>query len=507
MKRPTDLFIAGFAIALGVLGWWAGARFAELGLFDHQHNQFFDADPNRVIYNSTSFDGPYQRSRTHPLHVLLVAPVGHALARSLGSPAHAVLVLTGLFSAGVLWNVNDVLRRQLGLGAWDRLLLVGLLAASASQVTFAMVPDTHVLSAFGLSGLARSVGTVRGPDHLRSSSVLEWLRSGGAKVLVWGAFATGMLVTNVILVAWLCYLLSSAHGSGVRRFWFSGVGAAAVVGLVAGLHLAQLGLWPSARSEAEVARDDDALRALATEQATRSRDLHQLQYLPIARQLGQSPVQEPSSPGDAEAIQPVRFVGLSGIVEQTRERIRYNTTYVTPLQKLPSRAVQVVATVLVNAFYAPAFRVTHRWYPPVTVATCATFEPWSWDHRLWGGLGAGLWISWFAWVTYRASRRRASDAVGNSEATGDSHTVLMRFNLMVVGAYAGIVWVYGDELFLYSPNWTFAVVLVVGGFYARALRYEGRTTRWVQRGALGVALICLVANTAGHVRDLFALFL
>src|SRR5690554_183625 len=259
-SRLEGLVLGATLVAFGVFAWWAGAQFAERGLFDHQHNQFFDADPNRVIYNSTSFDGPYQRARTHPLHVLLIAPIGHVLTRLLGSPADAVLAVTAVFAGGVLWNVNHILRVQLRLGRGDRALLLGLLGASASQVTFTMVPDTHILSAFGLSGLARSLGSMDLAALRRSRGIAPWLRGGGAKLLAWGGFAVGMLVTNVLLVAWLCYLLwPRGEGERWRAVGFAGLGAASVLVLVGGLHVLQAVAWPPARSEAEAARDDAAL--------------------------------------------------------------------------------------------------------------------------------------------------------------------------------------------------------------------------------------------------------
>ncbi len=500
-SRLEGLVLGAVLVVFGAFAWWAGGQFAEQGLFDHQHNQLFDADPNRVIYNSTSFDGPYQRSRTHPLHVFLIAPVGHVLARLLGSPADAVLALTALFAAGVLWNVNHILRQQLRLGRADRVLLLGLLGASASQVTFTMVPDTHILSALGLSGMARSLGSMDLGELRQARGAVPWLRGGGAKLLAWGVFAVGMLVTNVLLVAWLCYLLwPRREKERWRAVGSAGLGAASVLVVVGGLHVVQSLAWPPPRSEAEAARDDAALQALAVEQARSSRELHQRQYFSIAQELARAPASASVAasgadpdPEDALAIQPA---SLSKVVAQAQERIRYNATYLTPVRELPTRAVHVVTAIFVNTFYAPSFRVTHRWYPPVTVATNATFEPWCTDHRLWGGLGAVAWLSWFALAGMVGGRR---------ERTRGGAEVLLKFSLMVVLAYAGIVWVYGDELFLYSPNWAFAVVLVAACWYARV--GEARRMRPWLRAALAVAVVALCVNTASHVGALFALFL
>lgn len=54
--------------------------------------------------------------------------------------------------------------------------------------------------------------------------------------------------------------------------------------------------------------------------------------------------------------------------------------------------------------------------------------------------------------------------------------------------------IYGDEIFLFSPNWVFALVILAGALYACALRTK---PHWqpALRAALCVAAFGLVVNS------------
>jgi hypothetical protein len=80
------------------------------------------------------------------------------------------------------------------------------------------------------------------------------------------------------------------------------------------------------------------------------------------------------------------------------------------------------------------------------------------------------------------------------------------FSACVAVFYALVVGVYGDELFLYSPNWAFAVVLITATLYAIAVA-SASTQAKLLRPALAVVVVCLLINSALHTRDVLEHFL
>lgn len=504
VRRNWLLFLS--ILFLSALGALVGSHFGALELFEHQHNQFFEADPNRVVYNSTQLLGPYQRARLHPLHVLFLAPFGSLLAGRLGSPETITCVLTALFAGGVLVNVNAILERRLALSSLDRTLIVLFLGLSASQVTFTAIPDTHMLSAFGLSGLAREVSS--GPADAPRNFLAFWKSKQGVRTLFWAVFAVGMLATSFVLVAWFSWVRTASESSSFRRRTMQAAASAfLVLGIVCGLHGIQQLLWPEPRSAEQALADDLARMERAHDQARQNRHTFQREWLPsIETYVPREPFPLPESvdPGLGKVERISKYV---------RDQIKYNAGYLTHPTELPPRLAQLLLALFVNDFYAPRFHVVRRWYPPWTIATTSTFEPWALSFRPTGALGASLWLGLLGFLGLDRLRTRTSgvnwgartSAPPNAPENTDRRA-LDRYLLGVIGFYGLIVWLYGDELFLYSTNWAFALVLLFAGLYRDTLERLGQRGRAALRWVSATAIVCLAHNTSEHLIDLLHLY-
>lgn len=216
-----------------------GRALAAQGVFAPEYdNLLFHADCPRVVENTTSLFGGQWRTRVHPLQVLLVAPWGGMLAWLLSSADLAAVVIAALFAVGTLLNLDALLRRATTLTAAERLLFVAFLGTSASHATFGAVPETHIMSAFGLSLMARHLSS-ENLERLRASSesVLAWLRAGGARGLAWATVAIGAQITSFALIPRYVLLQLSPKESFVRRakrMIVIGAGLVAVVGVLHG---------------------------------------------------------------------------------------------------------------------------------------------------------------------------------------------------------------------------------------------------------------------------------
>jgi hypothetical protein len=480
MTRHLQRFLVPVVVGiLVVVAIASGAALAGHGRFDHPDNLLFEADCSRVIQNSISLSGPQERARIHPLHVLLVAPIGSVLSLVMAGKI-ATVVITALCAAFVLINLDRVLSQQLGLTLTDRVLFVLLLGASASQVTFAMVPDTHILSALGLSGMASALTPAR-VELLRGESrgYLPWLRAGGAVPLAWAVLAVGMLGTTLAIVPVLVILLLPARTSWLRRLWFGALGAVSVFAVVIGLHLVQRAIWPP------VPVAQTAMSATGPSAAEQVRQ-------PEAPPSGTAPASNGAEgiPVPAPATGGGRLSRLTAYVKNTW---MHNARWMTDPGKLPERAGQVAAAMVVNAFLAPRF---HTYQRPWSSTRALSFEPWAVDFRLFGGVGAAAWLLLLGSVLVLARTRRGLVA---------KSPVLM-FSACVAVFYALVVGVYGDELFLYSPNWAFAVVLITATLYAIVVASPSNNAKLL-RSALTVVVVCLLINSALHTRDVLEHFL
>ncbi len=434
----------------------------RLGL-DH-FSLIFESDPSRVIENSTTFFGDQARTRAHPLHIVLVAPLGLVLTAITGSATWAAVLITAVAAGLVLLNLERILVQQFGLSLWDRLLFVILLGATASHVTFgAAIPETHILSALGLSFMTRCltkerIERLRRPGH----TALSWLKEGGAAPIAASILAVGMIVTTVaVLPVFFFYLTNTSARSRWRRALSPLRVTAAIVAVVGTLHLSQRALWPPVRG-------------------------------PVPTSIPTFLVQDKGGEGTIPHWNEQESKGLRGKIDYVIHSLKSNTAWTTASGDLLSRVPHVVNTVFVNALFAPEFRVQQAAWQK---APQVTFEPWASSHRWFGGVGGVAWLTLLG-VSVVTCRRDWRSVVGNP-ATGFCG-ILLAFHL-------ALFTLYGDEVFLFSPNWVLPLVVVAAGFYGHALR-AAPARAWPLRALLGLAVICIVANSMSHMRALFDVY-
>jgi hypothetical protein len=208
----------------------------------------FDADlPSRII-DLTRVGGAHYRTQLHPLFVLLLNPVGlvlRALLRGAGSEASgrvAAIVLTAAAGGAAVALFGRLLDRwgltREALLAWS--LLFGV---SASQMVFAVLPETFVFSGLSLLLVAVVVG------HPRSGRLARVLAS---------IACFGMAVSNLAAVGLV--RLEAALWTGRRAAFRSAVRLAGATVLIS-LPLAalQLALYPRTvpfYAVGSMARDD-----------------------------------------------------------------------------------------------------------------------------------------------------------------------------------------------------------------------------------------------------------
>jgi hypothetical protein len=472
-RKHLNWPIFALAALLTVVAIVLGGLLAQEGRFDQSDNLLFEADCKRVIENSTTLSGPQERARIHPLHVLFFAPVGQLLSLLLGSAKLATVVITAICAAVVILNVDRVLRLQLELPVSDRLLFAALLGASSSQVTFAMVPDTHILSAVGLSGMASALTPLR-LERLRAQhrSYLDWLRSGGVVSLGWAVLAVGMLGTSLLLVPAMVLLQQPTSLRLSRRLFLAALGTVTVFAVVLGLHAAQRAVWPPV-PPAEVA----ALAAPQMNVGTPTPSAH----------AGSETPPESTAPTTSTQSSAPKPISLRNLGSYARETWMHNSRWLTPSGMLHERLAQVVLAVFSTTFFAPRFELYQRSW---SALAAASFEPWPLDHRWTGFVGLGAWLVWLAGLGLALKGAHASLA-----------KPLLWFSSATILFYAGVVFFYGDELFLYSPNWAFAVVLVAAALYAPV-----RSFRKFRFG-LAVIVACLFLNSVSYTAELLRHFL
>src|SRR5688572_20985261 len=146
-RTPGLLISAVLLVAYVTIGYlWVKKTSALM-----EPDVLFNADTPRVIWNETSLGHSPGRTVLHPLHVLMTAPLGVPLTGLLGSRELAAVLLSAFFAAGCVYGFDLLLRRGTALALPERILFVLLLGCSAGQVTFAAVPETHVISGFFLT--------------------------------------------------------------------------------------------------------------------------------------------------------------------------------------------------------------------------------------------------------------------------------------------------------------------------------------------------------------------
>jgi hypothetical protein len=434
------------AISLAV-GW----QLNRAGAFTRAYDSLiYEADCARVIENMTTFTGMQARTRVHPLHVLMTAPLGIPTRAIVRSRELAAVLITAAFAAGTLLNFNCVLQRLTSLGTYERLLLTAALAGSASYATFGAVPETHVLSAFAMSLMVRHLSSERATSTRASTSSFgHWLRSSGLQGLASGAMAIGALVTNVLVIPGYVYLMLPAQRGSVRQ---RGIQALLVTGalfaFVVVLHLAQ-------RAPAQT-------------------------IIPATSSDVSGSVESFAVKGDSSTL------GSS---------VKTNLEWVTTPAKLPRKLMQMANATLLTSHFAPRIRPVTK---PDRTHLAASFDYSGLALRWPGAAGVLSWCVLFAVSMAAAIRTKAARALLPKPAfLGCIGLATTSFCVFTA---------YSDELFLFSPNWVFPTTQLFALVYGQVAAAVTPRHRVFMLGLLSLTVAMLVTNSVLHVASLIDLF-
>lgn len=421
-----------------------GQSLATHGIFGTEFdNCVFEADGPRIVENSTTLKSAQWRTRIHPLHGLLTVPLGAPLALVLPSPAHAASLVVSLL-AGLTLVASSLVLKRAGLGNLDRNLFVALLGSSATMATFGAVPEVHVLSGLGLTLMALSFFPRQDRTVPRPGGGEErtaWLRA------LPGMFvAVGAQLTSLALVP-LCVLLHLPRGSLPQRLSRAVLLSIGFALSVAALHGVQ--------------------RSFRTEPS-------------LAANVAQAP-DDGGAPGTAQGAAP-----RMGVVDS-------HLLFVTRPAALPARVLETAVAVVGAGLVAPELRVGTREGQP-----SVGFRYWPPSFRPLGAVAFALWLALAASVTSLAARRKGLGRIFR-ERPGALLAVLS------TGLYFLVFCLYGDELFLFSPNWLPPLILTVGVLYSSARSSSDRSA-WRLRSLLMATVAFVCVNTFLHLRDLLELY-
>jgi hypothetical protein len=148
--------------------------------------------------------------------------------------------------------------------------------------------------------------------------------------------------------------------------------------------------------------------------------------------------------------------------------------------------VDLLPRFFVVPFFAPRFGLTPKPHSPILAAT---FESRELDFRPPALLGIALSLLLGAYAL-RATRARRSSPP----------RPLSLFSADVVVLYLFMISWYGDEGFLFSPNWAFAVLLGFATLYAGAPHEAPNATHPLRAGPACLAGL-LTPHSALHVRE------
>ncbi len=424
------------------------AAYALVGQTLASHGVFGAAFDNCVF----EADGPriVENSTTlwSPQWRTRIHPLHGLLTVPMGAPLASVLLspahaasLVASLLAGLTLLASSLLLERAGLGNLDRNLFVVLLGASATLATFGAVPEVHILSGLGLTLMALSLF-----PRPRSHPVdpVEG-RSNWPRALPGMFVAVGAQLTSLALVP-LCFLLHLPKTPWKQRLRRATLLSIAFALGVAALH----GVQRSFRTEPSPAQE-------------------------VALGLDRQ-----AAPESAES--PPRM----GVVDS-------HLLFVTKPAELPSRVLETVAAVLGAGFVAPELHVSTREGQPNV-----GFRYWPPDLRPVGAVALGLWLALVASVTVLAARRKGLGRL----FSGAPGALLAGLSTCF---YFLVFCLYGDELFLFSPNWLPPLTMTVGVLYSNARSSSGRAARTLR--SLLMATVALVSvNTFLHLRDLLELY-
>jgi hypothetical protein len=230
--REALAFAVFFALAYGALAVILHREAPRLFL---SLDQAFDADLGSWTIDIARPQGPHQRTRFHPISVLLLNPAGSALrfalrADRVDTSARLAAALLCALAGGTAVGVFRLLLDRLGVPASRAPLWTLVFALSASLIFFSSVPESYVFSALSLVTVFAVAAGPAPSERWRTAA---------------GAVSFGITVTNLGAVA-----LARASGLDRRRLGRAAVTLARhlalVLGIVAALALVQRALYPTA---------------------------------------------------------------------------------------------------------------------------------------------------------------------------------------------------------------------------------------------------------------------
>jgi hypothetical protein len=230
--RPPRLAIAALASLAFSFGLYftVATRFASGRMFGRA-GLVLGTDAPRVIADLTRYDANHYRTKVHPLFVLLLNPLGHALKESLGQPRVSAMLLNSGFAALAVALFHLLLRLS-GVAAGRASLWTAMFGLSASQLFFGSLPETYAFS--GASLLLLYVLFAAG-------------RALGAGFVAASVFSFGITVTNLAMAVWL-RARALPWGPDPWRLAPRLVRyTAAVAAITAGLGMLQASWYPRAR--------------------------------------------------------------------------------------------------------------------------------------------------------------------------------------------------------------------------------------------------------------------
>lgn len=114
-----------------------------------QKNLFFGADNARAYSDIVVIVGEHYRIKVHPLFLLLVQPIVLFIDGVVNRPNMSVIIAESLMGAGTVALLYLILEK-LNIKRILKLLFVGLIGFSFSNMLFSAIPETYIFSAFVL---------------------------------------------------------------------------------------------------------------------------------------------------------------------------------------------------------------------------------------------------------------------------------------------------------------------------------------------------------------------
>jgi len=485
-RTPGLLIAAGLLVAYVAIGHvWVKKTGALM-----EPDVLFNADTPRVVWNETSLEHAPGRTVLHPLHVLMTAPLGVPLTGLLGSRELAAVVISALFAAGCVYGFDVLLRRATALALPERMLFVILLGLSAGQVTFAAVPETHVISGFFLTLALCHLALANG------DRITELPRSLGDRVRLFGklglvqvVLAAGALVTNLLLAP-VCVLSRLPRSlSPLRRLTAAIVPLGAAVCLLGALYMAQRALLfgsagpNSGRAPASAVTAAPAASSSAPEAVV--------------------PAVATSSAAPAATAAPAKRGGVSGWLS---ERFNREANYMT---LSPRRLLEVALAIVAYNIYVP--RVVKYALPPnpegyaVSKMTAVRLDYFAFDLSPIAIAGLLAWLSTIALSLVALVKSGSLRKLG-TPAVAFAVSWLALYFLVFTLYHVYPIGPESNDIFLFAPDLIVPVLFLVAVAASHGTATLGAGFKHGFRVVLALSTLAAVLNTAIYTVDLLAFY-